>query len=594
MAAVINTNYLSLVAQNNLNKSQSALGTAIERLSSGLRINSAKDDAAGMAIANRFTANVKGLTQAARNANDGISLAQTTEGASSEVNTHLQRVRELAVQAGNGNYSQEQLDSMQDEINQRLSDINRISQQTDFNGVKVLSANAKPLTLQVGANDGETITLNLSEISVKTLGLNGFNVNGKGVVDNRAATINDISNPGNSLPVSGTAPTYDVTTKNTKATASDVLSKMSDGNTVTVTTGTTPTNTVYTFNAATGNFTFTNKNTAIANGAAGLIFAKEDQGLIPANGTAQGTYTNKSGASVSFDVDSAGKLTIGGKAAYLQGSGADQVLTTNNTSSATQATAGDLFAAAGTAAAGDASITLGGKTYTSAGTTTVSFTDTVTKDVLLTKMATAVSGTATDKVQIQLGSGITKANVNIDNTGKITGGTAAIPDELYLDSKGTLTDVKSYNTRYQVDQLTGKVTTIAGGKITGGAQNGQESLAADQVGKQAYLDAKGNLTLEKQSTGDKTTDPLKTLDAAFKVLNKLTGELGAVQNRLESTIANLNNVVNNLAGARSRIQDADYATEVSNMSKNQILQQAGTSVLAQANQVPQTVLSLLR
>ena len=101
--------------------------------------------------------------------------------------------------------------------------------------------------------------------------------------------------------------------------------------------------------------------------------------------------------------------------------------------------------------------------------------------------------------------------MNIDNTGKITGGTAAIPDELYLDSKGTLTDVKSYNTRYQVDQLTGKVTTIAGGKITGGAQNGQESLAADQVGKQAYLDAKGNLTLEKQSTGDKTTDPLKTL-----------------------------------------------------------------------------------
>ena len=446
MAAVINTNYLSLVAQNNLNKSQSALGTAIERLSSGLRINSAKDDAAGMAIANRFTANVRGLTQAARNANDGISLAQTTEGASSEVNTHLQRVRELAVQAGNGNYSQEQLDSMQDEINQRLSDINRISQQTDFNGVKVLSANAKPLTLQVGANDGETITLNLSEISVKTLGLNGFNVNGRGVVDNRAATINDISNPGNSLPVSGTAPTYDVTTKNTKATASDVLSKMSDGNTVTVTTGTTPTNTVYTFNAATGNFTFTNKSTAIANGAAGLTFAK-DQGLIPANGTAQGTYTNKSGASVSFDVDSAGKLTIGGKAAYLQGSGADQVLTTNNTSSATQATAGDLFAAAGAAAAGDASITLGGKTYTSAGTTTVSFTDTVTKDVLLTKMATAVSGTATDKVQIQLGSGITKANVNIDNTGKITGGTAAIPDELYLDSKGTLTDVKSYNTR---------------------------------------------------------------------------------------------------------------------------------------------------
>ncbi|WP_440131999.1 flagellin N-terminal helical domain-containing protein, partial [Escherichia coli] len=180
----------------NLNKSQSALGTAIERLSSGLRINSAKDDAAGMAIANRFTANVKGLTQAARNANDGISLAQTTEGAAAEINTHLQRVRELAVQAGNSSYSQEQRNSMQDEINQRLSDIDRISEQTDFNGVKVLSAKAEPLTLQVGANDGETINLNLSEISIKTLGLDGFNVNGSGVTQNRSATVSDLQAAG--------------------------------------------------------------------------------------------------------------------------------------------------------------------------------------------------------------------------------------------------------------------------------------------------------------------------------------------------------------------------------------------------------------
>lgn len=117
---------------------------------------------------------------------------------------------------------------------------------------------------------------------------------------------------------------------------------------------------------------------------------------------------------------------------------------------------------------------------------------------------------------------------------------------------------------------------------------------AASIGKELKIDSSGKMTFEAQSKGDKTTDPLKTLDSAFKVLNKLTGELGAVQNRLESTIANLNNVVNNLSGARSRIQDADYATEVSNMSKNQILQQAGTSVLAQANQVPQTVLSLLR
>lgn len=138
MAQVINTNSLSLFTQNNLNKSQSSLSSAIERLSSGLRINSAKDDAAGQAIANRFTSNIKGLTQASRNANDGISIVQTTEGALNEINNNLQRVRELSVQAANGSNSDSDLDSIQAEITQRLSEIDRVSGQTQFNGVKVL------------------------------------------------------------------------------------------------------------------------------------------------------------------------------------------------------------------------------------------------------------------------------------------------------------------------------------------------------------------------------------------------------------------------------------------------------------------------
>ncbi|TKT98184.1 flagellin FliC, partial [Citrobacter sp. wls830] len=165
----------------NLNKSQSSLSSAIERLSSGLRINSAKDDAAGQAIANRFTANVKGLTQASRNANDGISIAQTTEGALSEINNNLQRVRELSVQATNGTNSQSDLDSIQNEITQRLSEIDRVSGQTQFNGVKVLASDSS-MKIQVGANDGETITIDLKEITSSTLGLTGFNVNGKGEV----------------------------------------------------------------------------------------------------------------------------------------------------------------------------------------------------------------------------------------------------------------------------------------------------------------------------------------------------------------------------------------------------------------------------
>lgn len=166
--AVINTNLLSLTTQNNLNKSQSSLGTAIERLSSGLRINSAKDDAAGQAIANRMTAQVKGLTQAARNANDGISVAQTTEGALNEINTNLQRIRELTVQANNGTNSGDDLVSINNEIVDRVKEINRVSEQTSFNGVKVLSSD-QTLNIQVGANDDETIGISLKKIDATTL-----------------------------------------------------------------------------------------------------------------------------------------------------------------------------------------------------------------------------------------------------------------------------------------------------------------------------------------------------------------------------------------------------------------------------------------
>lgn len=183
MAQVINTNTMSLVTRNNLNKSQGVLGTAIERLSSGLRINTAKDDAAGQAIANRFSSQIRGLTQASRNANDGISIAQTAEGALSEINTNVQRIRELAVQALNDTNSDSDKQSIQNEIDQRLQEIDRISQQTDFNGTKVLQGTpANPTTsaaasdtlslkIQVGANDTETITISIGKIDKSTLGL---------------------------------------------------------------------------------------------------------------------------------------------------------------------------------------------------------------------------------------------------------------------------------------------------------------------------------------------------------------------------------------------------------------------------------------
>src|SRR5476649_651292 len=166
--AVINTNSLSLMTQNNLNKSQASLGTAIERLSSGLRINSAKDDAAGQAIANRFTSNINGLTVASRNANDGISLSQTAEGALSEVNNNLQRIRDLTVQAQNSSNSASDIDSIQSEVNQRMQEINRVTTQTDFNGIKVLNntgASATTYNFQVGSKDGEQIGIDINASS---------------------------------------------------------------------------------------------------------------------------------------------------------------------------------------------------------------------------------------------------------------------------------------------------------------------------------------------------------------------------------------------------------------------------------------------
>ncbi|ANI82461.1 MULTISPECIES: flagellin N-terminal helical domain-containing protein [Kosakonia] len=300
--AVINTNTLSLTTQNNLTKSQASLGTAIERLSSGLRINSAKDDAAGQAIANRFTSNINGLTVAARNANDGISLSQTAEGALSEINNNLQRIRDLTVQAQNSSNSASDIDSIQAEVNQRMEEINRVTTQTDFNGIKVLNtgSGSSSYNFQVGAKDNETISISLSSSDSYNL-----------------------------------------------------------------------------YNAT------------------GATFQTTGQTI---NGTARAT------AAEGFDV---------------------------------------------------------------------------------------LSGT-------------------VSSSGTVDG------------------------------------------------------------------------------------SPLADIDAAIKAVDSQRSLLGASQNRFESTITNLNNTVNNLTSARSRIQDSDYATEVSNMSRAQILQQAGSSVLAQANQVPQTMLSLLR
>lgn len=250
MAQVINTNSLSLLTQNNLNKSQSTLSSAIERLSSGLRINSAKDDAAGQAIANRFTSNIKGLTQASRNANDGISIAQTTEGALNEINNNLQRVRELTVQATNGTNSDSDLTSIQNEITQRLSEIDRVSGQTQFNGVKVL-AQDNTLKIQVGANDGETISIDLKKIDTQSLGVSDFRVNGaqKATASDLISKFGATGTDNYKATVGGAADTdvtVDIKSQAVKAGANALYVSAADGSLVTTATTANTASTVYT------------------------------------------------------------------------------------------------------------------------------------------------------------------------------------------------------------------------------------------------------------------------------------------------------------------------------------------------------------
>ncbi|MCD6008710.1 FliC/FljB family flagellin [Halomonas sp. IOP_31] len=421
--SVINTNITSMIAQQNLSSSKGDLTTAMERLSSGLRINSAKDDAAGQAIANRMTSQITGLAQAQRNANDGISVAQTAEGALNQVNDNLQRIRELTVQAQNGTNSAEDKQSIQNEIGQRLNEINRISEETSFNGVKVLAAN-QDISIQVGSEDGQAINVSLEQITSATLKMDSLDVTQRTEFsENFGATVSDTDTG--------------VTAKFDTADLADL--------------------------------TESGAGTSAAVSAEGNIFAKE-----------------------------------GGGYAVLADNGNYYTVDTSDASGLT-------FDSTGTAV--DAS-TLD----------TSNPVDSVLADVTLD---TATNLSSADLTEIN------------DAEGNGTG-------EYVMDNgDGT------YN-----------MATIA----TDGTATKGEAL---------------------------TVDPLKSLDGALSKVDALRSDLGAIQNRFDSAITNLSTTETNLSAARSRIEDADYASEVANMTRAQILQQAGTSVLAQANQVPQSVLSLL-
>ena len=499
MAQVINTNTLSLMTQNNMNKSQSALSTAIERLSSGLRINSAKDDAAGQAIANRFTSNINGLTQASRNANDGISVAQTTEGSLSEINNNLQRIRELSVQAANGTNSSSDLSSIQDEITSRLSEIDRVSGQTQFNGVNVLASN-QTMKIQVGANDGQTIDIDLQKIDSSTLGLSGFSVQSPTTLTTGTA-ITTLGTAGSTVGIDDAAIATSVAAFATTGTRSYTLSKDSTGAVFATVTGSTSDDGVYSVNLAANTTAGTARvatlgATATPTGATTTITA--------ATAAVEDSTDPATGATVAIGTD-ANTASITGAALYkLQDADGKDT---------------GVYALKGT----------DGKLYA--------------------------------------------ANVNT------TTGAVSVKTATYKDSTGA-----SQTAKVELGGLDGKTEVVT----VGTGSDAKVYKSSDLSGADLSKD-----TLTAVPTA-KTASPLAAIDAAISQVDNFRSSLGAVQNRFDSAITNLDNTTTNLSSAQSRIQDADYATEVSAMSKAQILQQAGNSVLAKANQVPQSVLSLLQ
>lgn len=484
MALTINTNVASLNAQRNLGATQANLAKSMQRLSSGLRINSAKDDAAGLAISDRMTSQIRGLNQATRNANDGISLAQTAEGAMQESTNILQRMRELAVQSANDSNTGSDRASLQKEVAQLQQELDRIATTTSFNGKKVLDGSFTSQSFQVGANAGETISFSVGGTKSTQIGAHQYKAGG--TINNAVnAAVNNVA--AQTLTVNGSLGTK-TTGVLVNATAKTIAESVNSISGDTGVTATAVTNAKMTAVAGSTSFSLYGKNTTAENISVNIASANDLTELADAiNAKAADT-----GIQAELSADKA-SVTLKNAEGY------------------------DIRAAW---VAGDFSVT----------------------------------GLAAD--------GKTAAGTAVQSDA--TGEQATVGGNLTFNSE------KSYS-----------VATTVAGSITAGTA----TTAASTLSKVGSVDI---------SSRSGANDALQVIDSAIAFVDTERANLGAIQNRFESTIANLQNISENVSAARSRILDADIAQETSNMTKQNILQQAGVSILAQANQTPQLALSLLQ
>ncbi|TDJ76656.1 flagellin [Pseudomonas putida] len=574
MALTVNTNITSLGVQKNLNKASDALGTSMSRLSSGLKINSAKDDAAGLQIANRLTSQVKGLAVAVKNANDGISIAQTAEGAMQASTDILQRMRELSLQSANGSNSDDDRASLQQEFTALSGELTRIANTTTFGGRNLLDGSFTNTSFQIGANANETISFGMKDISATGL---------KGSYSEATTT--------------GTAMTG--------LTATALGSKLTTttGATATVTGAATAALNSAGAGAAGGTFSVNGQTVTVGAGDDGAAVATAVQAALVASGDA--------GATATWD-DTANTLTL--------------------TSSSDIVIAGADFAQAGltagtiTATGGTQAASTGATNLTSAGAITVNGTAVTwdgTGDIsdVLTDIA-AVDGIASATIDSNGRISITSEDGNDVTLGNTTGGSLAqlgltsgtSEAKTSADTSVTLNGVEvKFASGSTADDIVSAINSASTGVTASLTDDGALSLFADSditiadgsagTGLAALGLTAGSttaVTMETTvanlsiSTAADSQIAIQALDAAIQSVDSQRAALGAVQNRFDSTVSNLESISENSTAARSRVQDADFAAETAELTKQQTLQQASTAILSQANQLPSSVLKLLQ
>jgi flagellin len=501
MPQVISTNIASLNAQRNLNESQRDANVAFERLSSGLRINSAKDDAAGLAISTRFQSQISGLNVAQRNASDGISLAQTTEGALAEVINNLQRIRDLAVQSANATNSASDRIALDQEVQQRIEEIARIADQTTFNGLKVLDGSFGQKTFQVGANSGDTIGVDLSKGS-RADQIGSLAITGPRQVSDQPLAAGDLTisvGDSEAYPIPGTG------TDNSAKAKAEAIEKANIPGLPTV--------------------------------SATNVQQLEFNAVSGASGTSAGSGTYTIQLSIGTSIE-----TITADIDAPTGTSVD-TLTTE-----------ELAAAINGA-------DIEGLTAEASNGTTLTITDMQGRNIAITSESkTLVTDVTTDP-----------ATASTTALGSTAGGFSS-------------SDVGASAVKY------GQLNLEALDAITiGGNTPGSAGFLTGEV-----ISVSGNLEGVNIKTVKGAEDAIKRVDSALSSINGIRSELGAIQNRFESTIANLSTTSENLSAANSRIRDADFAAETAELARTQVLQQAGLSVLSQANARPQQVLQLLQ